>query len=321
MIIRGLGVRGMSGLQELRVEDLGRVVRVGGPPRARQALFEALALALHSLTPGDCRAFRMMDIRATFDDGQVHIEDPEAMRARLGRDRTLKVRLDIELDPPLFGKLRELAVRDPELVDAIGAPLVLSLGWVFTNDFRICAPSRLTVRLGDLNLDDDRPWLPEFLALLEQRGSAWNNGDQNPPAVRRADRSHEPGRRAALEAMKQALLKPPWSLPELHVVDAGEEGFLALGPDIVPLRAWGPDARAGVGLCQAVHLDPAEIIALQNPTAETERPRAVRNWLVQQVEAAGSPLEQIWLFGEPNPTLSVEGPGPEEERPVPVVPR
>jgi hypothetical protein len=70
-----------------------------------------------------------------------------------------------------------------------------------------------------------------------------------------------------------------------------------------------------------VHLDPAEIIALQNPTAETERPRAVRNWLAQQVEAAGSPLEQIWLFGEPNPTLSVEGPGPEEERPVPVLPR
>lgn len=320
MIIRGLGVRGLSGLAEVRVEELGRVVRVGGPPRARQALYEALSLALGALNPGDVSAFLAMGIGAIDDEGQIAIGDPAAMRARLGPERSLKVRLDIELDPPLFGKLRELAVRDPDLVDAIGAPLILTWGWVFTNDFEFASQSRLSIRLGDLKMDEERVWLPEFLRLLERRGAAWRTGDLDEPAIRAADRSPEASQRAAAASMRSALRRPPWSLPELHVVDTEAGGFLALGDDVVPLSAWGGDAGVGVGLCQAVHLDPAEILVLREPSAGTERPRAVRNWLVQQVEATGSPLEQIWLFGEPSPTLLVEEPAPVVDRPVPVLP-
>ena len=53
MLVRALWVEGLSGLTRFEARSLGRVVRVGGPPRGRTALADALALALGSFDRGD----------------------------------------------------------------------------------------------------------------------------------------------------------------------------------------------------------------------------------------------------------------------------
>lgn len=316
MIIRGLGVRGLTGLRELRVEGLDRVVRVGGPPRARQALFEALDLALSAL---DGPALPLRGVPASADEhGQVEIGLPPAVRARVGDDRTLKVRLDIELDPPLFGRLRELAVRDPEIVDHLGANVSLVLGWVFTADFELCTPSVLSFRIGDFVVDAERPWRAEFLAALNGRGAGPRTGFVH--RIAQASTSPDPALRARHAALVRALSAAPFGLPELHVVRSGEHTYLALGPELAPLPAHGASSEAAVVLAERVFCG-ADVLLLDRPTAAMERPRAVRHWLEKQATADGSALEQVFLFGEPGPSLLAQAPAPEEEQPVPVLER
>ena len=314
MIIRGLGVRGLSGLEELRVEGLDRVVRIGGPPRARQALFEALRMACSMLDGSP----RLPWSSAEADEhGQLELADAHRSQKRLTDERTVKVRLDIELDPPLFGRLRETAVRDPEIVDHLGADVTIVLGWAFTATLDLCAASVLSFRIGDFVVDSERPWRAEFLKNFQGRGGHVQAAD--PVGVEGRATSSSPAVRARHRAAVQSLSRPPFSLPALEVVRSVGPA-LALGEDLVPLDAAGSTVEAAVALGLSVHSG-VDVLLADRPSAAMERPRAVRHWVERQATDDASPLEQVFLFGEPNPNLTVDEPREDEERPVPVLER
>ncbi len=305
MLIRRIGVEGMAGLAPTRLDQLGRVVRISGPPRARQALLDALRLALGAWSQEGChQAFAALgcpvELEGSGLPGEIHLLRPELIAPLLDPegDRTLRIDLELELDPPQFGRLRDQAVRHPELVDALsgGARLSLGLGWVFTQDHSVAAFTVHRPRLGELDLDLNGGWLPAFLTGLAGRGVV-ADGELDLESLAAADRSGDPERRRALSALRAALLKPPLSLGALRLVEAGDQRWLALGDDLVPLRALGNGAEAELALAAAVFLDPAEILVADRPGVGSDRPRALRSWLARQAEDQGSPLEQLWMLG------------------------
>lgn len=324
MVVTGIGIHGLSGLAEVRASRLGRVVRVGGPARARAAFRTALDLAFAAFSPASTEAAFLrlgtpVEVTGEGLPDEIHIQRPERIRPLLdpAAERTIRVRLELELDPPQFGRLRELAVRDPDLVDALGgARLSLTLGWVFTKDLTVASASRMAIELGGVRLDpQEHLWLPGFLASLAGRGVVRGPLELDVDAVASAERSAEPSDREALANLRQALERAPLSVGALHVVEAGEQRWLAVGPDLTPLDALGPSRVQAVALAATVFLSGAELVALEAPTALTERPRATRNWLVAQSTRPASPLEQLFLIGDGPADLALSDAVVEEGRP------
>ena len=306
MVVVGIGIHGLAGLAEVRAEGLGRVVRVGGPVAALDAFRLALDLAFSAFTPQSTRgAFERLGCPAEGDD-ELTLTRPERVRP-LVADQQVKIRLHLELDPPQFGRLRELAVRDPDLVDALADPhLAVTLGWAFTNDFEVVSCSRMGVELGGVRLDAaEHTWLPGFLSSLDGRGGVHRPLALDVDRIAAAERSPKPADRVSLAALRRDLARAPLAIGELHVVEVGER-WLALGDDLVPLAAT--SQTQAVALAAAVHLSGAEILAFERPSALCERPRAVRNWLEAQSTRAGSPLEQVFVLGEGAPDLVVGPP-------------
>jgi hypothetical protein len=306
LLIRRFEVHGMSGLGPTQLEGLDRVVKVAGTPRARQALADALRLAMGAWSARGCReAFEALGCPVELEGeglpDEIHLLRPERIAPLLDPDgdRTLRMELELELDPPQFGRLRELAVRHPALVDALsgGARLTLGLGWVFTQDFSVAAFSIHRPRLGEVALDLEGGWAPGFLAGLAGRGRVLGSGGPRLEDIAAADRSGDPDRRRALSALREALRRPPLSLGELRLVEAGGESWLCFDDDLLPLTALGPGAEEEVALAAGVFLDRAEILVVDRPGARSDRPRALRVWLARQAEEQGSPLEQLWMLG------------------------
>ncbi|MCP4809470.1 MAG: hypothetical protein GY884_29390, partial [Proteobacteria bacterium] len=301
--------QGLAGLAEVRATDLGRVVRVGGPPVAVYAFQRALRLAFSAFSAqatesamsevfGECKApgeGLPDEVQVEWTGCAARILDPAA-------ERRVRIRLDLELDPPQFGRLRELAVRDPDLVDALSqATMSVTLGWVFTKDFSVCSVSHTAVQLGGVRLDaHEHPWLPGFLASLTNRGLVVPPLAQHHRYAFAAHTSPSPQVRAGVAAMHSALRRRPFSLGELHPVEA-EKSWWALGPELLPIG--GAAHKQAISLVSAVHVSGAEILVLERPTALCERPRAVNNWLVAQATEEASPLEQVFILGEGTPDI------------------
>ncbi|MCB9742904.1 MAG: hypothetical protein H6741_05335 [Alphaproteobacteria bacterium] len=316
MWIRAISVEGLSGLHQLDAQALGRVVRVGGPPRAQGALFEALTLALGAFSPQDAeRAVARLGqgLEAQVSGAPlpeaISLGRPQRLGARLDPEgeRTLKVHLELELDPPQFGLIREHARRSPELASALGedaATLRLSLGWAFTTDLSLASLSVFGVRLGDVVPAPGTPaaWRDALLRTFAGRGRGRDPLELSVQRIAEAERAPERARRQGVARLREALQAPPFSLPRLELVDAGDGApWLALGEDLAPLEAHGPGSVDAVGLAEAVFIDPSEILALRSPGALSEDPEAVREWLSALVDAEDSPLEQLWLFNVPGP--------------------
>lgn len=316
MWIRALSAEGLAGLPLLEARDLGRVVRVGGPPRAQGALFDALTLALGAFSVADAersvgRLGQGHEVRASGHPLPESIElgRPERLRALLEPEgeRAIKLHLELELDPPQFGLMREHARRSPELAAALGeeaATLRLSLGWAFTRDFTVATFSVFGVRLGEVapTPGTPAPWKDALLKTLARRGRVRGPLELDVQAIAHAERSPSRPRRQAVARLRKALSAPPFDLPRLELVDPGDgQPWLALGEALAPLEAYGPAAVDAVGLAEALFIDPSEILALRAPGAMAADPGAVVGWLEALVQADDSPLEQLWLFDRPGP--------------------
>lgn len=329
MLIRHVEVAGLAGLGPLSPLPLGRVVQVGGPPRALTALCDALALALGFFSPEEAvRAFARWGAAPQLPEpGRLHpeelrLERPDRVRPWLdpAADRTVRVSLELELDPPQFGRVRDAALRDPELSAALargGARVQLSLGWLFTQDYRVVAPSVLSLRLGDLELragDERAPLLHGFLRGLAGRGLVREPLEVDEARYALAQRDADPERRARAARLSRALEGPPFGLGALEVVEPpGQPPWLAFGPELTPLRGLGPGALEAAGLADAVCLSGAEILVLRDPLAFAPDPGVRRAWLVEQAEGAGSTLEQVFLVGGAEaPDLVLVDPVPRE---------
>ena len=316
MFVQSIQVEGLAGLDNLDAEGLGRVVRVGGSCRARTALADALSLALSPFSEPD-----LHDAARQFGWGPIEVDGeplPESvvLSRPFGALRLLeaadpprvRIDLDISLDPPQLEQLRQAAFKEPALGPALleHASCKLSVGWLFTSDGQLANPSINGIAIGDVvaRTGERPPWFTPLVHGLARRWHRRRPGDLDIDAIGRADRSPDPEVRARLAAVRRDLQASPFRLPRLEVVDTGDGLELAFGPDLVPLRALGPEARDAVGLVTSVHLHHAEILAIESPHALLPR-RGGNAWLVDQVEREQSPLEQIWLIGVPDARADV----------------
>lgn len=311
MLIRAIGLHGFNGLPAFRAEIPGRLVNVGGSPQAVGALVDALTLAFGAFSEADAAVawqrlgFHEAEISGDPIPDCVVLTQPALARTLVDPDgdRTLRVELEIELDPPQFRLVRQHALRDPELSLALGehaARLQITLGWAFTADFEVASCGVLAMKLGELapRPGEPCPWRDDLLRSLGGRGQVRGPMEHEIDRFALADRAPEISQRRAMRQACEALQTPPFSLGELQVVELeGGERWLAVGDSLTPLRVLGPGAIEAVSLVQWVFLDSAEILVLRVGAQDP----AHRAWLAAQVESTPSPLEQIFLFGGEGP--------------------
>ncbi|MDP2315160.1 MAG: hypothetical protein Q8P41_19830 [Pseudomonadota bacterium] len=301
MYIERIEVVGFGGLPRFD-EPLDRTARFDGSPRALVALEDAVQLAFAAWDADALRALLARwgcvnpVVEGTGLPEGAHWEAAPGLGAVLerGADGLLIVGLTIMLDPPQFGKLRRLAARDNRLIDALaeGARLTVRIGARFSPALDALALDPLGFVLGAEAFPiagADRPvWMTPFLQGL--RGRLWR-GPIPGPAWGDKARSYRAEDQRALRRALDALSVPPAALGDAVALPDGPAVYQ--GDDLVALRHLGPDAEEAAGLVGAVHLSGAEILLVNRP------PPAWVEWLAQQAEADGSPLEQVILIGTP----------------------
>jgi hypothetical protein len=300
MYIEQLEMEGFSGLPAAQIR-LERFSRLRGSPRAQVAVADAIHLAFALLDEGlllallsrwGCQGVTV-EKEGGLPRGATWKEAPGlASLVAVPSEALLKVSLLLSLDPPLFGKIRARAHRDPRLVEAIGggAKLKLGVGARFGPAFDALSLDLLTLEIGGTSFPaqgSDRPdWLLPLLAGMGrrlQRGAA-------PEAWGNAARSWDPRQHHALKRAQAAAAAAPFRLGELQVLP---DGIGRLDKDaLVPLRLLGSAAELAVGLVGAVHLGGADVLLWEGAIPSPWKP-----WLGRQAEAEASPLEQVILVG------------------------
>lgn len=300
MYIVSIDVRGLRDLPQYARGDLRRVVSVAGPGPEVTALGDAIELGLAALSWSAlerlCRRWGLIGPEAVLErdnDGlpdAVDVTDPDAARALLaeGAQRAVKVELELALDPPLFGQLRELAVREPRVVTALSArpTVTLSVGVLFTSTFDALAITLHGVSVGEQPFQvhgPERPsWLDRFLRNLRGRFHRFDLNDDLPGALLTAATSW--GQHADYRSWQTALGPAG---PVLRAARGVDDRPVLLADDL-PIRRLGRAGEMRALLAAAIHLSRADVV-----WAEPGQAMAL---LTQAVEGDSSPLEQVFCI-------------------------
>ncbi|MEO0603389.1 MAG: hypothetical protein AAF211_18260, partial [Myxococcota bacterium] len=217
---------------ELRVEglrhvpgeltELSRVVRLPSGPSG-VAVADALTLFAVGLATAPRPGLAALAWGRTLEwigEGPVEVHGlaPHAVGAAVDPEFAgVKIEAFLALDPPLYGRLRAAAVRDPRVAAGLGEDPVLALkvGWLFNGDRTVMTPSLLGARLGDRPFETagaERPaWLPDL--VRDVAGRFVRTGPADPPATARLhDAVLHPAESAGRRALA-ALAEEPWSFP------------------------------------------------------------------------------------------------------------
>ncbi len=334
MWITGISAEGLPAVQELELGTLRRAMWVDSPPETCEQLAAALQLGFAALLPE--RLPRVLAELAFHSDAesieilgqplpdQARWQSPHAARALLqgNSERTIKIGIQLQLDPLQFRFLREHAARHPWLVTALseGARAELTLGYLFDRSLTAASVSILSVVLGEERVPvagkESPRWLPEFLAGLARRFRclpvAGGSASQAAAAWLAAMEHPDPSRRAAFERVRACLQAAPFGIDSPRPVRWGDQAQVVAGPQGKPLAWLGPAAVEALELAAAVHLSGAEILTLRYPGRQQPEPALALRWLADQATEPGSPLEQVLLLGvshlggEPGPEPPVD---------------
>jgi len=309
MYIVSIDVRGLRDLPRFATGDLQRVVTLAGPGPQVTALGDAIELGMAALSwqalQRLCRRWGLIAQDAVLeheDDGlpdAVADTDPDAAVALLdpGGQRAVKVELQLALDPPLFGQLRELAVREPRVVTALSArpTVTLSVGALFTSTHDALAITLHGVSVGEQPFPvhgPERPaWLDRFLRSLRRRFHRFDVTDDLPAELLAAATSRA---RHADYRRWQAALKPDG--PMLRAARGVGDTPMVLADDL-PIRRLGHAGEVRARLAAAIHLSQADVVWAE--------PGGAVELLRQAVEGDASPLEQVFCVC-PDGELQVE---------------
>ena len=308
MVLVHLTIAGLRGADPLEIGPLSRVALLPDGP-AGVAAADALSLLAAALEPARVPAtLRDLEIAGPSEDIEVisqnelpaqatwaRSEGADALLSREGGRRVV-ISADVKLDPVLYGRLREVASRDPQLAEGLTSTASLSLrvGWLFSVDRTAAAVALHEVSVGQaaVPLTAESPrWLPGFLGLVAQRLGRMRWRD--PPEVV-ADRvlqaalSADPERRARARRACRILADPPFSLGALELVRSGDRTIPCFGPDLLRIRQLGPAAARALGLVEAAVLEAPDILV-----AEGQLEAPVMAWLADQVEGSDGILEQV----------------------------
>lgn len=311
MYIKGFALQGVVGLSDFRAGDLERLARLRGSIGERSAVRMALGLALSAFDPQDAVRFfahhgvgvQALETKIGLSDEFV-FENPGQVRGIVDAQstRVVSTTLLLELDPPQFAMLRELAFKDPVLTEAFGPSLLtmeLKVGWVFTKDLSVGSCTINGLRLGQLDVPTSSEAFKALRPLLRgmsHRGLVARPARDVSAQLIEADRSADPAKRLAMTQIRAALARAPFSLGSLQIVEEGEKSWLALGDALVPVDFFGPAAWETLALLCEVYLDPSEILITERPGLMLERAPQVERWLKALLEAPGGPLEQVMLL-------------------------
>lgn len=312
MWVSSVRVRGLAGQPDDRVV-FERVDRLGAAPGALLDAFRLLAAGLDrsrilEVTRALGWTFGLQELDAEAP-GEAAIDRPHAVRAMLGEARAdgrirtgpareITVEATIEVDPPLFGRLREAVLRDPQLAEGLGeGTLTVRVGWLFTPDLRRVSVDRLGVALGSaaVPLSDPAPWVDRVLTDLGSRIAVLGEEDVRRLAARLVEAvlHPDPEHRAAGHDALAALGAAPFPDGPVHVAQMDGDVFLALGPELRPWRWASPDASWHARLVDAVHLRRPDVLVVPRRFAPD-----VEAWLAARTQGDDADLEQVLLPGE-----------------------
>ena len=292
---------------ELR--DLTRLVALPAAPQAVGAA-DAMRLMRAALRPHELGPLRPLGWvgRVTEpvlgDNGEVDVITgllaPFVDELVDGPGRSLSVEISVAPDPPLYGRLREHAVRDPRLVTALGqqAELHLKAGFLFATDRTSATPDLLGARIGDVAFPiagKERPaWLPALLADIVARLHVLTLDDDIHEVQQRladAAGSHRCEARQAWARAVEVLQAPPFSLPAPGWVrEPGGALTLRFGAELLEVRQLGRRAADALRLVEAAVVVAPDVLMV---TEALDEP--VRAWLVGLTEGDDATLEQVMV--------------------------
>lgn len=316
MYLTRVELEGLRGAEQLSIEGAERLASL--PPGPLGGIV-ADAIELLAATLDRSRLLRAVE-RLGWSTPATELgggEEPELLGLHgatasafvADQARAFTVGAEFALDPPLFGRLRDHAHRDPRMVTALGQrPAVrVKVGWLFTRDRTGVAPSVLSLRIGDVGFDatgKDRPqWVPELLGELGRRFRRTDAFEPFPILAERllaATLSPDPVARAGWERVRAAAVEPPFGLPVPGLVRAGDRLEVCLGPDLVRLRQAGRAAWDALRLLEAALLGRPDVLVIDEAVSER-----VRAWLGALLDAPDAPIEQVWIRTEAS--ASAEG--------------
>jgi hypothetical protein len=198
-------------------------------------------------------------------------------------------------DPPLYGRLREHAVRDARLVTALGqeAQLHVKVGLRRLRGAGAVTLDLLGARIGDVAFPiagKERPaWLPTFLAEVGRRVHRVDL--TQPPPMRRlhgAALARDPERHRAWLRAAEALGAAPFELPTPRLVSDHGAPSMAFGDEAWPARLLDRAGQDALHLVSACFLDAPDVLIVP-----TEVPEPVRAWLDARTEGDDAVLEQV----------------------------
>jgi hypothetical protein len=316
MYLTSIRVTGLRGAEEFHATELDRVVELPTGP-AGIAVADGLSLFAAALDGKRTAAIavrlglarRPEDVAVLEDDGfptQLTVPDRFGVVPLLPPDgsRNVTITLDIELDPPLFGRLRALAVRDPRLVTALGAGarVMIKVGWLFTNDLVTASIAVLSVGVGETTFPitgSDRPsWLS---GLLRDVGARFGRVGWDEPSEAVAQRlltaalADDPERRSRYNTAAEQCGSQPFALGRLELVRSGDRVEATFGPKLLRARQFGPAAAEALRLIEAVVLDAPDVLVVEAAGIAQRTPELVRGWLSEHASGSAATLEQVIL--------------------------
>lgn len=315
MYLTSLRVQGLQHADGFDRRDLERVVELPWGPDG-VGVADAISLVAASL---DTRlvAPTLVALGVAPDEASIELWDDDGLptqaawgggvgaRALLaGLSRQVSIAIELKLDPPLYGRLRQQALHEPRLVAGLGqdARLKIKVGWLFTNDLGAVAISRPDVRVGDVSfttLSKERPrWVTALLVDLGGRFRRAAVGAVDAGA-RLFAAAHSPDmvQRERYRQASEALAAAPFSLGKLELVRDGDRVIPCFGESLLRPRQYGVGALLALELVEAVYLSDADILCVENPGAGHRDALAVTEWLDQQVNGDAAQLEQVLRIG------------------------
>lgn len=214
--------------------------------------------------------------------------------------RRVVVEATVDLDPPLFGQLREESMRDPRMLAALGASptVTVKVGWLFTADHATASVGVLEVKVADTPFPTgraERPrWMDSLLRGIGQRlgGVGARSAVQElGMQLVEASLSPDPLLRARFRRLCDAMAEAPFGLGRLELVGQDDGVMPCFGPALTRARQLGPRAVRALRLAAAALLDAPDVLVVEDDVAEPWIP-----WLTALTVGDDATLEQVlWL--------------------------
>jgi hypothetical protein len=295
MFISAVDVRGFRDLPRFTLGELERSVSLQGPTPQTTALVDGIELVFAALsTDGLDRWLRRLELVAEGEAIELEGDpfptdvawtDPVTARGLLAEgEQALRAEVELVLDPPLFGRLRELAAREPRVGTALARrPSVrIGVGALFASSYDALVVSIQSFAVGDDSFPTssaDRPrWLPRFLRALPKRFHRMDLCESTSAQLLDAATSRE--RFEAYQAWCGSLGPDG---PRLRVA-RGPGGAPTVLGDERPIRRFGQAGSDRAALAAAIHLSGADVLWAESDDA----------LLDGAIEGDGSALEQVW---------------------------